>query len=170
MVKKRPFQDGVISALAFSLLLTGCSKPEPGTNIAPATTPPAAATRHGTLTVEALINKGTSFGFYFNDLPGRATLPVVPAAWSTYQFEVGATLTSFRLDFSDVPDVIMSVRKIRISLPGDKPRDYNLEEMPNWLVSNSKVTYSKQDGIVTIRTSGLGYGMTSVNVAAQRPE
>jgi hypothetical protein len=128
------------------------------------------APKHGIVTVDALISKGTRFTIYSNDVWTRViTVPVMPDVWSSYQFTVPPVLTSFRMDFSELPDAIVTVRKIRIQLPGDTPRSLNLEDLTKWVQYNCKVTYNPADRMAIVRASGDGmYMMAAIAVGAMR--
>lgn len=132
-------------------------------------TPPPSP-KHGIVTVDALISKGTRFTIYSNDVWTRViTVPVMPGVWSSYQFAVPPVLTSFRMDFSELPDAIVTVRKIRIQLPEDTPRALNLEDLTKWVQYNCKVTYRPADRMAIVRTTGDGmYMMATIAVSAMR--
>jgi len=167
------FKVAFTAGVLLSLSMVACGKPEPiagtGNPVYPVMPPPP---KLGILTVEASISSGTRFTIYSNDVwQHLVTVPVVPGKWNAYQFEIPAVLKSFRMDFSESPDAVVTVRKIRIQLPGDTARALDLDSLPRWVQYHCKVTYNAADQTATVRaTDREMYMMSSVATARMRAD
>jgi hypothetical protein len=149
-----------MSACACLLLIAcfapACSKQEAKT--APATS--------GTVTVDAKVSAGSRFIAYANDVWAKPImLQAVPDQWHEYRFEVPATVTSFRLDPSELPGVSAEIRHVRFELPGQSPHALPLTDLPKWVKYNCDVVYDPATKTSTVKSTGPNmYFMSTVDI------
>ena len=133
---------------AFLAGSTACSRaPEP----AATTTPPAV----GKIIVDAKISKGTRFIFYSNNDWNRPErLPVVPGEWHEYVFSTPASLTSIRLDPTELPDGEAEIRAIRFENPSSPPGVFPVRDLESFAKFHAEVKFQSGSGVILIRATG----------------
>lgn len=137
---------------------TACSR---DTEAAKSPRPPATAT----VIIDAKISKGTRFIFYTNNEWDRsAHLPIIADDWHEYAFSTPLTVTSIRLDPTELADGEAEIRGIRFESAGQPSRRLPLQDLARFLKSQAQVDINASTGNALVRAMGPGmYIMSTVD-------
>jgi hypothetical protein len=118
-----------------------------------------------TVIIDAKISKGTRFIFYTNNEGDRsAHLPITAGDCHEYAFSTPLTVTSIRLDPTELADGEAEIRGIRFESAGQPSRRLPLQDLARFLKSQAQVEINPSTGGAVIKATRPGiYIMSTVD-------